>query len=62
MPEQHLEKASWYSQPVDELLATLDSSPGGLTEAVAAARLEKYGPNELEFRKTPPWVRFLRQF
>jgi magnesium-transporting ATPase (P-type) len=62
MPEQHMEKATWYSQAVDELLVTLDSSPSGLTEAVAAARLEQYGPNELEFRKTPPWVRFLRQF
>ena len=57
-----MEKASWYSQSGVQLLASLDSSPTGLTETVAAARLEQYGPNELKFQKTPAWLRFLRQF
>ena len=57
-----MEKGSWYSQSGTQLLASLDSSPTGLTETVAAARLEQYGPNELKFQKTPAWLRFLRQF
>jgi len=52
----------WYGQSTDEILAALDSSPGGLTDTVAAARLEQCGPNEIAFKKTPAWVRFLRQF
>ena len=62
MPEPPATKTAWYRQSRDELLAGLASSPTGLTEEVAAARLEQYGPNELVFRKTPAWVRFLRQF
>ena len=62
MREQPIPQARWYSQSQDELLAVLDSNPAGLTQEVAAARLEQYGPNELTFRKTPAWVRFLRQF
>ena len=49
----HVEKGSWYSQSGTQLLAALDSSPTGLTEPVAATRLEQYGPNELKFQKTP---------
>jgi magnesium-transporting ATPase (P-type) len=52
----------WYGKSSDEIFSALEGSPDGLTEAVAAARLEQYGPNEIEFKKTPAWVRFLRQF
>lgn len=57
-----MSKPNWYTQAPDELFETLQTSASGLSEDVAAARLEQYGPNELEFRKTPAWIRFLRQF
>jgi len=43
-------------------MARLETQPDGLPENVAAERLERYGPNEITFRKTPGWLRFLRQF
>jgi magnesium-transporting ATPase (P-type) len=52
----------WYNQSREELLANLESSTTGLDETVAAARLQQFGPNEIAFKKTPAWVRFLRQF
>jgi len=52
----------WYELPVDEVMQQLDTGPDGLNEETASARLEEYGPNEIEFEKTPAWVRFLRQF
>ena len=53
---------SWYGLSTDELIEKLDASPDGLSDEVAAARLAQYGLNEIEFKKTPAWVRFLRQF
>jgi len=53
---------AWYALPGDAILDTLDSGPAGLSATLAQQRLEQYGPNEIEFRKTPAWVRFLRQF
>ncbi len=53
---------AWYQLSSDQVLANLESQPGGLSETVARKRLEQYGPNEIEFKKTPGWVRFLRQF
>jgi calcium-translocating P-type ATPase len=52
---------AWYNLTGEEILATLESSAQGLDNAAATARLEQHGPNEIEFRNTPPWVRFLRQ-
>ena len=52
----------WYEHSTTELIAELATSPGGLNQQVATARLEQYGPNEIEFRKIPAWLRFLRQF
>ena len=43
-------------------MAELETGPAGLNEETASARLQQYGPNEIEFEKTPAWVRFLRQF
>ena len=41
----------WHQQTTDTILQTLSvSAASGLTAAEAAARLEKYGPNELEER------------
>jgi magnesium-transporting ATPase (P-type) len=56
------ETITWYSQAPDQLLTTLHSNMDGLTSEEAAARLAQSGPNEIEFKKTPAWVRFLRQF
>jgi magnesium-transporting ATPase (P-type) len=57
-----MDNPNWYNQSPDELFDILQSSSSGLSENVAGARLQQYGPNELEFRKTPAWIRFLRQF
>ena len=57
-----MDKTQWYKLSPTELFTSLDSRPAGLDETVAAQRLEEYGPNELEFRKTPAWLRFGRQF
>ena len=52
----------WYGLSTEELLDKLETVPTGLTDEVAGARLPQYGLNEIEFKKTPAWVRFLRQF
>ena len=52
----------WYNLSAEQVTDKLDGSPIGLSDETAAARLLEYGPNEIEFKKTPAWVRFLRQF
>ncbi len=59
--EQNLTKR-WYAQSADELFDALETTPSGLSEDTAAARLEQYGPNEIAFTRTPAWRRFLQQF
>jgi magnesium-transporting ATPase (P-type) len=52
-----------HALPVDEILATLQSSKRGLTQAEVSARLEQYGPNSLPETKPPGVGRvFLHQF
>ena len=47
----------------EEVLHTLVTSEGGLTEEEAKRRFEEFGPNEIEeVRRTPLSVRFIRQF
>lgn len=53
---------TWYRLSTEELQVELDTQPSGLSDETAQARLEQYGLNEIEFKKTPAWVRFLRQF
>lgn len=53
---------SWYGLSPEEVISTLDTCEEGLSPEEAGARLEKYGINEIEFKKTPAWVRFLLQF
>ena len=53
---------AWYGLSIAELLDKLQTTPTGLTGEVADARLAQNGLNEFEFKKTPAWVRFLRQF
>ena len=59
---EHPLPAEWYQLAVPEVLSELDSSATGLDEAAARERLVKIGANEIEFEKTPAWLRFLRQF
>ena len=53
---------AWYGFSVAEVMEQLETGPAGLNEEMASARLERHGPNEIEFEKTPAWVRFLHQF
>ncbi|MFN3466644.1 MAG: cation-translocating P-type ATPase, partial [Candidatus Brocadiales bacterium] len=53
----------WYKLSAEEVLKQLESRPAGLSDAEAARRLEKYGPNEIvEKKKTPAILQFLKQF
>src|SRR5664279_3447705 len=48
--------------PMAELQKKLESSPEGLTQEEAKKRLVKYGPNEIEEKKTNPLLKFLTYF
>jgi H+-transporting ATPase len=50
------------SIPMAELQAKLGSSPNGLSQAEAQKRLTQYGPNEIEEKKTNPFLKFLTYF
>src|SRR5208283_1610900 len=50
------------SLPLAELEKKLGSSPDGLTQAEAQKRLTQYGPNEIEEKKTNPFLKFLTYF
>jgi H+-transporting ATPase len=50
------------SIPVAEVEKHLDATPDGLSQAEAAKRLEKYGPNEITEKKTNPLLKFLSYF
>jgi len=52
----------WYRLPVERVFEILKSSGVGFTTSEAKARLEKYGYNELKFRKISPIIRLLLQF
>jgi H+-transporting ATPase len=50
------------SLPMPEVEKKLESSPEGLTQAEAQKRLTQYGPNEIEEKKTNPFLKFLSYF
>jgi len=50
------------SLSMPELEANLRSSPDGLSQAEAQKRLAQYGPNEIEEKKTNPFLKFLSYF
>ncbi|HVC77628.1 MAG TPA: plasma-membrane proton-efflux P-type ATPase [Candidatus Micrarchaeaceae archaeon] len=50
------------SLPMHDLQAKLVSSPDGLSQAEAQRRLARYGPNEIEEKKTNPFLKFLTYF
>ncbi|AOS83820.1 ATPase [Chlorobaculum limnaeum] len=52
-----------YSQPIEKLLDQLGATRSGLTEAEAAARLGRYGPNQLQTAPSAsPWKLLAEQF
>ncbi len=59
-----LDEAPFYQKTVDEVLSVLEADARqGLTATEAAARLERYGKNELAAEKpVPGWRKFLAQF
>jgi len=52
----------WYQLSAEQVIKALETGDGGLTSSEAKARLEKYGYNELEYKKPSVLMRFLRQF
>jgi H+-transporting ATPase len=50
------------SLPLPEVEKKLGSSPDGLSQADAQKRLAQYGPNEIEEKKTNPFLKFLTYF
>jgi magnesium-transporting ATPase (P-type) len=48
--------------PVEQVFEALKTSSEGLTSNESKARLERYGYNELKFKKRGPLIRFLMQF
>ncbi len=50
------------SLPMQELQKKLASTPDGLSQAEAQKRLTQYGPNEIEEKKTNPFLKFLTYF
>jgi Ca2+-transporting ATPase len=54
---------AWHTLEADAAIATLGSTPGGLTTAEGTRRLAAHGPNELEVRKSvSAWETFAAQF
>jgi hypothetical protein len=54
-PDAFMTIAEASSREVDEVLAALDTSREGLTEAEAEARLDRYGFNEVAHERPPRW-------
>ncbi len=52
----------WYQLDEKETFKKLESGSTGLSSADAKYRLEKYGYNEIEVKKSSAFLRFLRQF
>lgn len=50
------------TMPMPELQAALKSSPDGLSQDEAKKRLIQWGPNEIEEKKTNPFLKFLTYF
>jgi P-type Mg2+ transporter len=60
---QKQEEMKYWSLPSSTVLKDLDSTPEGLTEKEAAARLKEYGDNLIKEQKsTAPLLLFLNQF
>jgi Ca2+-transporting ATPase len=62
--KEDADRMAEYRRTAEEVVTELESDPRwGLSTEEARARLERYGPNELEAEKpVPAWRRFLAQF
>jgi H+-transporting ATPase len=56
------EEKNLQSLSVEDLQTKLGSSPDGLSQVEAQKRLTQYGPNEIEEKKTNPFLKFLTYF
>ncbi|MCX7684608.1 MAG: HAD-IC family P-type ATPase [Acetobacteraceae bacterium] len=62
-PEAGPEGGAWHAATPEATLAALGATPRGLSEAEAAARLARFGPNRLPAAPgRSPWRRLLDQF
>lgn len=62
-PVQERPSTPWYTRPVDQVLADLQSSPEGLSAAEVDERLAQFGPNELKATSSiSAWQILLAQF
>lgn len=59
---QKPDRTKWYQMPAAAVFSFLATDESGLTSTEAKLRLEKYGYNELEFKKRGALLRFLLQF
>lgn len=55
-------KLDWCKLTSNDILKKLSASTAGLSSKEASSRLEKYGYNEIKFKKRGPIIRFLMQF
>ena len=55
-------ETAWYQLTAEQVFETLGSGESGLTSEESKARLDRYGYNELIFKKRSALVRFLMQF
>lgn len=57
---QDIVNRNWWNLKTSEIIASLKSSPDGLSHEEAKRRLAQFGPNELvEKEKISPWAIFL---
>jgi H+-transporting ATPase len=61
-PNVHKLNEDLKSLPLEEVKKKLGFSEDGLSEIEAAKRLTHYGPNEIEEKKTNPFLKFLTYF
>ncbi len=54
--------SNWYNISAADALSKLETVIDGLKQDEAEKRLQQYGANEITVKKTPAWLRFLRQF
>ncbi|MBV1730357.1 MAG: HAD-IC family P-type ATPase, partial [Methanobacterium sp.] len=55
------DKINWYQISAEETFKKLNTNIDGLTKKESSKRLEKYGYNEIEFKKPSPFRRLLKQ-
>ncbi len=58
-----MQSQPWHTLSSEQAFQLLESQPGGLSQAQAAERLRRYGPNELQaVHRISPWEILLEQF